>query len=96
MRDDMYFGSYTFNGIEYVKLSELKKALLDDATRFVVVYGNDNDAKKFVAEDSLICKECANRSKIKYKHLGELRYFCPKVEKYVPDDGFCYMGERGI
>lgn len=41
------------------------------------------------------CKDCVNRSKEKYNHLGELKYFCAKVEKYVPDDGFCYMGGKG-
>lgn len=94
MKVDADLNAYVFKGAEYIKLSELKRALLDDTTRFVVVYGNNNDAKKFVAEDSLICKECANRSKIKYNHLGELKYFCPKVEKYVPDDGYCYMGVK--
>ena len=40
------------------------------------------------------CRECKNRSRELYNIFGEMRYFCPKVEKYVTDDKYCYMAER--
>lgn len=94
MRKDMYCGKYTFNGIDYVRLDELKRLMLDENTRFLAVYDDYGEAKKFMlSENFLICKDCKFRSEIQYKHLGELKYFCPKVEKYVDKECYCYMGE---
>lgn len=95
MKNDIFCGAYKFNGIEYLRLDELKRLMLDDNTRFIAVYDDYGEAKKFVLTNNfLICKDCKFRSKMQYRHLGELKYYCPKVEKYVYRDCYCYMGEK--